>query len=749
LSQKGFISMHHNTSKSQPRQNGWAIYLLPNTQEETLLQAQHELASYSPSVLFLSLDPNSKSSGSDGSKRYNVCYMIDGTWVLENNKDEKSTSKRKMRSIHFDLCKVHLIPLPENKNIQLISSKTQNYQNILNAALSYGGIRSLSQIEQLPDVVHKHGIAPDLDIKSVVVMKLGSRRLYGLYKPEDLKHTVEKLLEHAVLATAYDIQQIKKILDAALKAKPPNLNYLHELLSTPGTVKDPRGRTHKDRVLAQIFIGMKSVNVDSEKGNRVIHGLEEWIYENYYKPLPDGTKLWAQHYNGQLPKGYEEAEALRVANESRELNKMVAMVAENKALCQQTMALDSFHGCDLRNIALTNNDENQILASAIYLEAGAEGLACSFRALSGEVATKLLPWDRLGNFPHDVNKMINPPYQLSPVPNVVPRLDSKIEDQYVALEKEKLYVSYDKKKQVLCCAALNIEGVEIGWQIKLSDLMKRLGEDDWPRLEKALEGGDLNQLNAFLPIILAISSERNLTLSKQTYLPILLAQLAEPGQFYTEEQRERLKQLSDTTIKAVSPKAYNKAWDELQKYIKDIVGVTTDLTLLKALYEHRNHSEPKGDYTTGHHANLHLFKEFCELYDRNFQPFGGNWFSPGNVFCVQKIGGLTQSAQTAEELQMFAQGPFDVLVHGHKLKRVFSYRLGGGSIFPFSDPSLSILSNCAAWRDGAFVWGAECGVALLWPWARLVGLLISSKNISAAKIMLRPGNLSDRGCAIM
>ena len=402
---------------------------------------------------------------------------------------------------------------------------------------------------------------------------------------------VPKLVQHAVNVTADDIEQIKKILGEPLSRKPNNLARLRELLCTPTTVKDHYGRLFENRTVYQIALGAREYNVTSENGVQVVNGLVEMLGE-YFKKLPDGESLRQQQYNEQFPEGSEEKEEEKIANYSRELNRMIEVVkSSSDADCQQTMALDSFHGYNLCPSYLASND-NEVLASAIYLQEEKEGLSCRFRGLDGHVKTEVISWDNLKDIPRSADDIIK---------------------------------------------------------------------------------------------------------TKHTYLPTILQQLAESGQFYTAEQIQQLKELSHATVTAASKEAFDAAWDQLQKYMKNIVGESVNVDVLKTLYQFRNYLEPKGVYTTGYHSNPQLLLEAYQLYDNNFASFGGNWFSPKNVLCAQKIVGLCQRGLSACELQLHAQGLYSVLEDGNKSKRTFSFTHGGGSILPLdSDPCFRLGYNYVA-----------------------------------------------------
>ncbi|OAI49081.1 hypothetical protein AYO45_03530 [Gammaproteobacteria bacterium SCGC AG-212-F23] len=452
---------------------------------------------------------------------------------------------------------------------------------------------------------------------------------------------IQKFVRHGVFATAEDIQEIKKMLDAPLSQKTPDLNHLRWLLCTPATVTDHCSVVRKDRTLCQNLFADREYNVTSQKGNQVVDGLIE-IVKPFFDKLPEGQALLQQQYDAQFPAGTEAKEVQRAKNDSDQLKLILKKLRETSDNdCQQTMALDSFHGYDLCPAAWAAND-NEVLASAIYLKEEKDKIECRFRGLDGSVKTKSIPHP---------------------------------------------------------CSGKDVISVE-------------------------------NILN-----------------NKHKYLPTLLEQLTEPGQFYTTEQIKKLKALSHNTVTAKSVDAFDTAWDELQKYIKSIVGETVNLDLLKTLYQFRHYAEPKGDFTTGYYSNPQFALEAYQSYDNNFEPFGNHWSAPKNVFSVQKIMGIPQRGLPAGELQLHAQGPYSVLVNGDKLKRTFSFTLAGGSILPVdSDPSFRLGYNYMAAGGVVLV----AGPAPLDEAARFVfGILISSKNISATKITRQPGQQSSQGCALM
>lgn len=216
---------------------------------------------------------------------------------------------------------------------------------------------------------------------------------------------VMKLVQHAAYGTMNDIEQIKNILDRSFLGNPKNLARLRELLCTPTTIKDPVGRVHKNRTVYQIALGARDYNIPNTSGVQVVDGLVEILGE-YFKKLPEGESLRQQQYDGQFPPGFEERKQERILSDSSALNRVIKIVAAaTDANCQQTMALDSFHGYDLRPSSWAYSDD-EILASAVYLQEEKEGLVCCFRGLNGHVKTKVISWDSLEDIPHSIDDII-------------------------------------------------------------------------------------------------------------------------------------------------------------------------------------------------------------------------------------------------------------------------------------------------------------------------------------------------------
>jgi hypothetical protein len=522
-------------------------------------------------------------------------------------------------------------------------------------------------------------------------------------------------LAHAVLRGKYS--EVKAILDKA-SLYPP---LLEKLLTTTVNITDHAPRKHVNRTVYQLAIGAFDEDF-SKNGKNVIDGIRQ-LMGSYFFKLPNGAAMKAEQMLGQKPPGWEKKEEERQKNDAEKYHELLEVVrATSDELCQQALALDSIHGYNLCPPSWANNND-EVLASAVYLKATDAGLECRYRILDGTVKEKVIGWDKLPHFPHNEKHIIDPPYQLAPMPK-----------GNVLLEVNKLYVTYDKMKKQLNFASLGLEEEKSSYEnevearrlheigsrgsIQLFDLMKNVSEDKHEELLRALEGGDHTKLTKFLPAILAITSQRKHTTSKETYLPIILDELAEPGLFYTAAQVKELKQLSLKTIKANNAVEFDEAWDKLADAMKKIIS-PLDLTLLKTLYSYRNYKEPKGVYTTGYHANSKAHQDVYDVYDKNMRNknipdksgkvgFGVEWHDPKNVFHWQKVIGLEQRLSPCRELCVLAQGLWAVIERGEKFKNSLLFSYGGGSILPFDSATLSLGYNCGAATLGP---GRLCDVA--------------------------------------
>jgi hypothetical protein len=126
-------------------------------------------------------------------------------------------------------------------------------------------------------------------------------------------------------------------------------------------------------------------------------------------------------------------------------------------------------------------------------------------------------------------------------------------------------------------------------------------------------------------------------------------------------------------------------------------GDVFDFELLKALYQFRNHLEPKKEQTFGKHCNHQLLADVAQSYDDNYVDFGNDWSSPKNKFCWQKLFGWVERSAPACDAQVIAQGPLLILKYGEKSRRSLKFTYGGESYYPLvADPIWELGYNCAA-----------------------------------------------------
>ncbi len=197
------------------------------------------------------------------------------------------------------------------------------------------------------------------------------------------------------------------------------------------------------------------------------------------------------------------------------------------------------------------------------------------------------------------------------------------------------------------------------------------------------------------------------------------------------ELADELRRLVSTVMKASSDEAFNHAFDAFKRFLIAQDGFINkddvfDFELLKALYQFRNHLEPKEEQTFGKHFNHQLLADVAQSYNDNYARFGSQ-NGPKNMFCWQKPFGLVERGAPASDAQVIAQGPWSILEGGNKSCRSLKFTDGVGSYYPLAaDPNLEIGYNCGAagWRrvrvGGAAGWS-------LW----VVPKLMLSKNTSA------------------
>ncbi len=166
-------------------------------------------------------------------------------------------------------------------------------------------------------------------------------------------------------------------------------------------------------------------------------------------------------------------------------------------------------------------------------------------------------------------------------------------------------------------------------------------------------------------------------------------------------RRDELSRLVSTVMKAPSNE-FDKEFDTLKRFLIAQDGFIKkgdvfDFELLKALYQFRNHLEPKEEQTFGKHCNHQLLADVAQSYDDNYVGFGNDWNSPKNKFCWQKVFGWVERGAPACDAQVIAQGPWSILEDGEKSRRSLKFTYGGGSYYPLSaDPNSEIGYNCAA-----------------------------------------------------
>lgn len=171
------------------------------------------------------------------------------------------------------------------------------------------------------------------------------------------------------------------------------------------------------------------------------------------------------------------------------------------------------------------------------------------------------------------------------------------------------------------------------------------------------------------------------------------------------DRADQLRKIIQSILSASSNTVFEKAFRDFTTYVtahKLIKKDAYNAGLLKALYQFRNHLEPKGPRTTGKHFNHQLLVDAAELYDQNYTRFCNDRDNPKNLFCWQKVFGGVQRHVPACDAQSIAYGLWYILNEGKKSPRALNFRYGGGKYFPLGlDPDWELGHNCAGaggWR---------------------------------------------------
>ncbi len=158
------------------------------------------------------------------------------------------------------------------------------------------------------------------------------------------------------------------------------------------------------------------------------------------------------------------------------------------------------------------------------------------------------------------------------------------------------------------------------------------------------------------------------------------------------ELANKLRPLVSSVIKAPSDKAFNDAFEVFKKFLlaQDRfipIGTVFDFDLLKALYQFRNHLEPKEEQMFGKHFNYALLAEVAQLFEDKYARL---WTRPKGLFLWSKVCGYIERFVPACDGQFIAQDPWSILVKGKKPQRnfKFTYQDGGGVYYPLVTDSV-------------------------------------------------------------
>jgi hypothetical protein len=215
---------------------------------------------------------------------------------------------------------------------------------------------------------------------------------------------------------------------------------------------------------------------------------------------------------------------------------------------------------------------------------------------------------------------------------------------------------------------------------------------------------------------------------------------------------EPLKKIERAILQS-DQKDLEKEFDKLHKYIIENGLVKKDelfnFDALKAIYQFRNYMESKTKdiIKQGKHFNAELLVEGFKLYDTNYDNFGGSrnddkYNSAKNIVSWRKVIGYIERFVPACLAQALHQGVYNIIDLREKLERPAEFRYDRpNKLLPLdSNPSCRSGYDWAgrggAWGRGSWA-GGEGGA-----WPRRFTKLLSSKNISVAKLMQHPGSQS-------
>jgi len=114
----------------------------------------------------------------------------------------------------------------------------------------------------------------------------------------------------------------------------------------------------------------------------------------------------------------------------------------------------------------------------------------------------------------------------------------------------------------------------------------------------------------------------------------------------------------------------------LMNYLRTIPVLTKTfgcIKQLRELYRFRNYLQLKCKFDTGLHFNPLLLIEFFQLYEKNYEEFGG-WLNSKNIVMWRNILGYIQRFLTARIAFEVCQGPYYIVEENEKLKRDLKFR---------------------------------------------------------------------------
>ena len=157
------------------------------------------------------------------------------------------------------------------------------------------------------------------------------------------------------------------------------------------------------------------------------------------------------------------------------------------------------------------------------------------------------------------------------------------------------------------------------------------------------------------------------------------ARLADGQAEYVKQYREQFPE-NEAKQEKQEQKEESPDIGALKNLIQVIGASHTDAECEPALEAFREFLKPKGIIKSGNHFNAELLLTAYQLYDANYDHFGG-WNSRKNNLCWRKVIGYIQRFLPACYAQAFCQSLYNHVDCGRKLRRSLEFRYDSGCFF--------------------------------------------------------------------